>query len=83
MKIVPDDNNIKVGKLTYKDDYIGRLGIKQECDNIIVNVEFEDYDANCVPDSVDFPVDDELEMYPIINYIITKFNYKFHSKPLN
>ena len=36
MKIVPDNNYIKEGKLTYNDVDIGKYEIKQESDNIVV-----------------------------------------------
>ncbi|MGV8979917.1 hypothetical protein [Clostridium sp.] len=76
MVIIPDNNDIKEGKLTYNDAEIGKLRIKQEIDKIIVSVKINDYDKNFV----DFHVDDELKMYPIINHIITKFNYKIPMK---
>lgn len=70
MKIVPDNNDIREGKLTYKDVDIGKLEIKQESDNIVVKVKVNGSNP------VNFPVDDELEMYTIINHIITSYNYK-------
>lgn len=70
MKIIPDNNDIKEGKLTFKGEDIGTLQIRQESNNIVVNIRING------SDSVDFPVEDELEMYTIINHIITSYNYK-------
>jgi chromosome segregation ATPase len=69
MRIEPQNNNIKKGILTYENKNIGEIEIIQKNDCITVNVSINDFDYES------FIVVDELGMYTIINYIITKFNY--------
>lgn len=69
MRIEPKDNNIKKGILIYEKDEIGEIEITQNNYSINVNVSISDADYES------FTVEDELGMYTIINYIITKFNY--------
>lgn len=69
MEIEPEDNNIEKGILIYEQDEIGEIEIIPNDDSINVNISIgnSDYES--------FTVEDELGMYTIINYIITKFNY--------
>lgn len=69
MEIEPENNNIKHGILKYENKYIGELKIIQENNSIIINVSVNDTKMES------FLVEDELAMYTVINYIITKFNY--------